>query len=159
MKSWAPTNFATATLITINGVAYEAEDAATAAVYVLEPPVIGLYKYATPTVGSPGDVITYTICAMNLSWSLSAFNITIRDVLPDNMAYDDATIGDAPADWGWFTPNDGATWTRSYSGVEAGPYVGGEPAGGQGGPYYLRWVATMFGPRKSGCVQFAVSIR
>lgn len=156
------TNFASATLTTINAHPYEAENAATAAVYVLEPPVIAMTKMATPTMGAPGNVVTYTLCAQNLSWSLSAFNITIRDVLPDNMAY--VSIPNGAPDpwdnaWGWFTPDDGASWTRSYSGVPAGPYLGGEPVAGQGGPYYLRWVATRFGPRKSGCVKFAVSIR
>lgn len=125
-------------------------------VHVLEPPMIGLVKMASPTLVSPGETVEYTICAENLSPTLSAFNIIIRDWLPDNTGYEQ--IPDPPSNWSWVL-TAGSAWSRSHSGTGAEPYTGGEPGAGQTPTYYLKWRLDMLGPSDSACVTFRVTIQ
>ena len=146
------TNFASLTYTSINAHPFAYFETYTVEIWVESPPIIALTKQATPTVGAPGDLITYEVCAFNQSWNFSALNITVNDWLPDNVGYQQTA-----ANWNWVnTP--GAAWTRSYSGDDI-TYVGGEPADGTTAPQYFKWFLNMLGPRDSGCVTFKVTIQ
>jgi uncharacterized repeat protein (TIGR01451 family) len=146
------TNFASVTFTSINAYPYFHYENATTEIWIAEPPIIVLTKQATPTVGAPGDVITYEVCAFNQSWNFSAMNITVNDWLPDNTGYEQT-----PANWNWVnTP--GAVWTRSCSGDDV-TYTGGEPGAGQTPAQYFKWFLNMMGPRDSGCVTFKATIQ
>ena len=146
------TNFASVTFSSIDAYPFFHYENATTEIWIVEPPIIVMTKQATPTLMSPGDVVTYEVCAFNRSWNFSAMNITVNDWLPDNTGYEPTV-----ANWNWVN-TAGATWTRSYSGDDS-TYVVGEPAVGQVPAQYFKWFLDILGPRDSGCVTFKVTIQ
>jgi len=140
------TNTATATFTTISGLRYEVSYLATDTVLICNP-LVAYYKTATPTVTAPNGTVVFTLCVVNSSITTSALNLTIEDVLPDNMEYINPSYTEWPAGW-----------QESFAAVQAGPYAAGQPINGQDGRFYLRWSIQIIGPRASGCITYTARV-
>jgi len=146
------TNTALATYTGIGGVGivYRVSYLATASVLICNPLIVYV-KTATPTMVAPTQTVVFTVCTINNSVTTSAFNITITDKIPDNMAF--FSGGTSPA-WTY----GGTGWTVSYAATLAGPWTAGMPAVGTTNNF-LRWVMRIdVGPGKSACVTYTASV-
>jgi uncharacterized repeat protein (TIGR01451 family) len=124
--------------------------AATATVLV-QNPCVSLRKVPDVTIQAAGGTVTYTLWVVNCSPIMSAFNITVTDKLPDNVAYDQPR--------GSWNGGSGGTWASSESATGAvGTFVPGTPPPGQLTPYYLRYVIDLLGPAKSAMIAYSVVI-
>ena len=142
------TNVACATFSTASNAGYAVSYCATATV-IVQNPCVTLIKTPDLTIQAAGGTVTYTIWVVNCSPVGSAFNITVTDKLPDNVAWDAPRGSWAGLSGGtWFPSNasNGTTW------------VNGSPLAGQTTPYYLRFVLTQLGPSKSAFQTFSVTV-
>ena len=120
----------------------------TATVGVANPTVM-LNKTATPTIQATGGVVTFCITFSNSSDYVSAFNIVIRDIAPNNMGFvdwwtqwvDDPSAIPNPPDYSY---NAGTLWTTGT------PIVGRTVA--------ARWSVPALGPGRSGYVCYRASV-
>ncbi|MCH7539695.1 MAG: hypothetical protein IH999_04755 [Proteobacteria bacterium] len=144
------TNISSATFSTqaVGGFPLEVSYAATAYVLV-EAPYLIIWKNASPTKQVAGGCVTFKLWLWNDSTMMTAYNVTYFDQLPDNMSYNDAY-----ASW---NGGSGGTWFPSAS-ADNITYAAGEPTVGQDAPYYMKWVLTQLGPRKSAFVEFSACI-
>ena len=143
------TNFVSATFASGTGQGFAVSYAATAIVYV-EAPLLWFWKEADPWAQMPGGCVEFTLWAWNYSTVMTSYNITINDMLPENMIYQGGSY------WSWNGGTFG-TWYESHS-SDGVNYAGGEPADGQGTQYYMRWVLTQLGVNQSAFVRFTACI-
>jgi hypothetical protein len=88
---------------------------------------------------------------VNCSPIMSAFNVSVTDKLPDNVAYDQPGFS--------WNGNSGGTWYTSKSATgAAGSYATGTPTNGQTTPYFQRFVLDQLGPAKSAYIKYSVVI-
>lgn len=142
------TNVACATYMGASGGGFAVSYCATATTRV-DNPCIALQKGANPTVQSSGGTVTYTVWVINCSCTNSAFNVTVTDRLPDNVAF----LASIP---GW-NGGTGGTWTPSY-GSNNTTWGAGSPGGGQTSPYYLRFALNLLGPCASAMQSYSVTV-
>ena len=120
---------------------------ATATVLVQNPRIM-LFKTANPTMQAPGGDVTFRVCVQNLSADVSAFNITVTDIIPAGFAFQlGGAFAASPGVW----PN---TWVITNSNSMAGPWGAGWPGAGQQPVWFMRWTLPILGQNKSGCVEF-----
>lgn len=143
------TNISSATFNTADGLPFMVTYSATALVRVAAPH-IRVRKSATPSQQVPGGCVTFVLWLKNLDSMMTAYNVTMFDQLPDNMLYNDA--------YSSWNGGSGGTWFVNASATGVAPYPSGEPPVGQVAPYYMQWMLTQLGPRKSAYVQFSVCI-
>ncbi len=116
---------------------------------VVSCPVISLRKYSNITVQNVGGAVTFFLCALNDSSQASAFNVTLRDRMPANVAW----LGDYGT-WGAaFSQELYSTDGVTYS----GDLVGSPPTAGAS-PLWFYWALTI-GPERSACIQYAVTVQ
>ncbi len=145
------TNIACATYMGFaGGLGFKVSYCATQTVLVANP-CINLYKSSNPTQQSAGGTVTFTLYVVNCSCTVSAWNVTVTDRLPDNMSYNNPP---APAFW---NGGSGGTWSPFMSSDNV-TYAAGSPPAGQVTPYYLRFVLDRLGPCKSAMAQFTANI-
>lgn len=150
------TNVACETYAAVDGYQFTASYCVTATVLVANPSV-QCNKNATPSIECSGGTITFCIYAFNSSAFTSAFNVTLRDRMPDNMSY---VTGQTL----WPGNTAGATITQGWGSEPfPGPIFiwGSEPPAGVvsgSGYYYLRWVINMLGPRQSALICYKTRI-
>jgi uncharacterized repeat protein (TIGR01451 family) len=112
-----------------------------------------LKKTASPTMQASGGVVTFCITYSNSGAWASAFDVTITDVMPDNMKFiaggntDGGTSDGAGTVYGAWSTNGGTNWTS-----------GTWPNNGQAGPVSLRWQVDVLSPKASGFVCYTVSV-
>jgi len=143
------TNVATSTYSTTSGMGFTVSYSVTALAWVANP-CLGLQKVGLPVMQSSGNTVTYTIWVVNCSCTSSAFNVTVTDRLPDNVAYD--------AWRGAWNGGSGGTWTASYSPNNASPWTAGNPSAGQTSPFYLRFALNLLGPCASAMETYSVTV-
>jgi hypothetical protein len=143
-------NLVSATYHGVSGVAaqYEVSYQASAEV-IISCPVLSLQKRSNITLQNVGGEVTFILCAINDSFLASAFNVTIRDRMPDNVAWSGSY-----GTWGTAFDNelystDDITYSGDLTGVQPG--VGDAPL-------WFLWTATI-GPMCSACVQYAVTVQ
>lgn len=143
------TNFVSATFGSATGGSFAVSYAATASFYV-EAPLLWFWKMADPWAQMPGGCVEFTLWVWNYSTVMTSYNITINDMLPGNMIYENPSF----SSWNGGTAG---TWYASYS-ANGVAYSGGEPNDGQGAPYYMKWVLTQLGVYQSAYVKFTACI-
>jgi len=115
--------------------------------YVLvQNPAVWIWKTASPTLQAPGGDVTFTACVKNQSAYVSAFNVTVTDVLP--IGFDFRAMSSI---WP-------ASWVITNANGLAGPWVAGWPTVGQEPTWFLRWTLPVVGPMASGCVAFTARV-
>jgi len=125
---------------------------ATATVLVQNPRIM-LFKTANPTIQAPGGDVTFRVCVQNMSADVSAFNITVTDVIPAGFAFQlGGVAGSSPGVW----PN---TWVVTNANGVAGPWNAGWPGVGQTPAWYMRWTLPVLGQSKSGCIEFNARVQ
>lgn len=143
-------NAVSATFHGVSGVSvqYTVSYNATAEIMV-SCPVVSLRKYSSITIQNVGGAVTFVLCALNDSAQASAFNVTLRDRMPANVAWagDYGTWGAAFGDELYST--DGVTY--------AGDLSASPPSAGAA-PLWFFWSLTI-GPTGSACIQYAVTIQ
>lgn len=125
----------------------------TATVLVVNPTVL-LQKTANPTLQSVAGTVTFCITFSNASAYVSAFNILILDVTPQNMHY---VPGAGNAVW----VNDPSAITNDYSPNGGQPPIGwvtGYPGVALGSTATFRWNVPVLGPGRSGYVCYMASV-
>ena len=134
---------------------------ATAKILVANPAVFLWKDIDGPTcvTASAGGTIAFSICFSN-GGANSAFNITVKDKLPNNTYWLSASY----TSW-WIGLNGvaGAPLSAFYStGSSNGPWFGPMGAPQNMCPAatcsFLQWVIPALGVGMSGCVQFTVSL-
>jgi len=144
------TNVATATFATASTMGFAVSYGASAYVLIANP-CVSLLKVPNVTVQSAGGTVTYTLWVVNCSPTTSAFNVTVTDKLPDNVAYDAARGNWNGGSWGTLS-----TWT-SATGVPTA-YANVPPAAGQVTPFYMRYLLDQLGPNRSAFLSYSVVI-
>jgi len=144
------TNVATATFAAPYPGAFAVSYASTATVLIANP-CINLQKTVTPSIQAAGGTLTFRLWVINCSPYASAFNVSVIDKIPDNVAF---TTPMASA--GSWTNGPGA-WA-GYGSLLGTAWAAGEPLAGQVTPYYLRYILSLLGPNKSAYVQYGVNI-
>ena len=143
-------NVVTATYHGVSGISaqYAVSYSATAEIMV-SCPIVSLRKYPNTTVQNVGGAVTFFLCALNDSAQASAFNVTLRDRMPANVAWsgDYGTWGAAFDDELYSA--DGLTYS--------GDLVSSPPTAGAA-PLWFYWALTI-GPGRSACIQYAVTIQ
>jgi len=142
------TNVASATFNTASLSPYAVSYNATATV-IIQNPCVSLVKTPDVTIQAAGGTVTYTLWVVNCSPVTSAFNITMTDKLPDNVAYD------APR--GFWNGLGGGLWVSSSS-SNGTTWPASNPNAGQTATYYLRFVMPTLGPLQSAYMQYSVKI-
>lgn len=144
------TNVASATFNTASLSPYAVSYNATATV-IIQNPCVTLIKTPDVTIQAAGGKVTYTLWVVNCSPVTSAFNITVTDKLPDNVAYDGPQ--------GQWNGLGGGIWQRTSSSTGgSGTYGTGLPPAGQVTPYYLRFAIGALGPLQSAFIAYSVAI-
>ena len=143
------TNVACATFSSL-GVPFAVSYCATAYA-IVQNPCVALQKVANPTVQATGGTVTFTLWAVNCSASVSAFNVTVTDRLPDNVTYSGNELY-------WKGSNPGNTALFPANSTNNIAWVAGSATLGQGAPFYLRWQQFLLGPGTSSMVTFTVNV-
>ena len=145
------TNVACATFSAVYPGAFAVTYCATATVLVANP-CINLRKEVTPSVQAAGGTLTFRLWVINCSPYASAFNVSIIDKVPDNVAYATDIVGA-----GSWSPSGLGVWSQ-YFGSNGTSWNAGAAPVGQTTPYYLRFILSLLGPAKSAYVQYGVNI-
>lgn len=101
-----------------------------------------------------GERLTYTV-----SWSNrgdgTSYDLTITDTVSALVTYE-------PGSLSWYAMPDGGAPLISVSPYYAtgydGPWAFGQPPGGYGSPFALRWVVSRVSPAKSGALTYRVRL-
>jgi len=131
---------------------------ATAKILVANPAVFLWKDIDGPTcvTASAGGTIVFSICFSN-GGANSAFNITVKDKLPNNTYYLKSTY----SSWWIDLTGTGQTLQTYYANGSNGTWY---PTTGAPEPCvvttcgFLQWVVPALGVGRSGCVQFMVSL-
>jgi len=145
------TNVATATFSTATNAGYTVSYTATATV-LIQNPCVSLLKVPDITIQAAGGTVTYTLWVVNCSLTVSAFNITVTDKIPDNVAFGSGALGS----WNGGSGGTWSTWT-SATGVPTA-YANVPPAAGQTTPFYMRYLLDQLGPNRSAFINYSVVI-
>ncbi len=116
-------------------------------------PVVAFAKVANPSMQASGGVVTFCISYSNRGGLASAFDVTITDVMPDNMRF----VAGGNSDGG--TSDGAGTVYGAWATAVAGPWTAGTwPNNGQAGPVILRWQIDVLSPRATGFVCYAAQV-
>lgn len=148
------TNIVSATFGSIGGGTFAVTYAVTTT-FVVDGPDLWFWKMADPWVQMPGGCVRFRLWVWNYSPIMTAYNITISDMIPENMIYKTYSFPAADHEWNGGT---GGTWFFGHSANVNGPWAAGEPPDGQGVNYYMKWVLTQLGVTQSAYVEFEACV-
>ena len=145
------TNIVSATFGSIGGGTFAVTYAVTTT-FIVDGPDLWFWKDPDVWVQMPGGCVRFRLWVWNYSPIMTAYNITISDMIPENMIYSNPSY----TEWNGDT---GGTWYRGHSSNANGPWTtAAEPPDGQGVDYYMKWVLTQLGTAQSAYVEFKACV-